>query len=106
MHSVQVHPTWGDIVYLPTDGDESSPNVSPCTFWGESDPEENCSGDEGPIFRTVTGFADDGVPETWFNIPYGPDGDVDEWRDGVYDPLPYRRTDVDAHTSVTTTLAP
>ncbi len=60
---MKVHPTWGPEALLAVNGDESSPNVSGCTFWGESDPLALCTGDEGPIFRTVTGFGEDGVPE-------------------------------------------
>lgn len=63
LHRVKVHPTWGPEALLAVNGDESSPNVSGCTFWGESDPLALCTGDEGPIFRTVTGFGEDGVPE-------------------------------------------
>lgn len=107
MHAVTVHPTWGENTYLPVDGDESSPNVSPCTFWGEgSEPLERCVGDEGPIFRTVTGFGEDGVPETVFNAAYGPDGDTELWRDGVYDALPFRRADVDARVVESKTIEP
>ncbi len=107
MHRVKVHPTWGDTQYLAVDGDESSPNVSGCTFWGEDEPEELCSGDEGPIFRTVTAFAEDGVPETVFNVAYGPDdASTTDWLDGTYDAFAFRRADVEARTAETLTLDP
>jgi penicillin amidase len=106
MHRVQVHPTYGDTAYLPVDGDESSPNVSGCTFWNDDGPIDHCDGDEGPIFRSVTGFADDGVPDTWFNVAYGNDDDAERWRSGDYEPLPFRAEDVEAHTVGTSVLSP
>jgi len=107
MHRVKVHPTWGETALLAVDGDESSPNVSGCSFWAESgDPEGLCSGDEGPIFRAVTSFADDGVPETVMNAPYSNDGDTERWLAGTYEPLAFRRADVDARVVETLTLTP
>ncbi len=107
MHRVKVHPTWGETAYLAADGDESTPNVSPCGFWAESgDPAATCDGDEGPIFRSVTSFGEDGVPETMFNVPFGNDGDTTLWREGVYDAFAFRRAEVDARTVETVTLAP
>jgi penicillin amidase len=107
LHRAKVHPTWGAVELLPVDGDESSPNVSPCTFWGESEPEALCVGDEGPIWRTVTGFADDGVPETIFSVAYGNDEiSTTEWLDGAYDDFAFRRADVEARTVETLTVAP
>lgn len=106
MHRTKVHPTWGDTTYLTTDGDESTPNVSPCTFWGESDPEALCVGDEGPIFRSVTSFADDGVPEAMISVPFGNDADTTAWLSGTYEPFAFRRADVDARATSTLTLSP
>ncbi|MDP2317578.1 MAG: penicillin acylase family protein [Pseudomonadota bacterium] len=107
MHRVKVHPTWGETTYLPVDGDESTPNVSACSFWAESgDPDDTCNGDEGPIFRSVTTFAEDGVPETSFNIAYGNDDGTELWREGLYDGLAFRRADVEVRTAEATTLDP
>ncbi|MDP2305795.1 MAG: penicillin acylase family protein [Pseudomonadota bacterium] len=107
MHRVKVHPTWGETQYLPVDGDESTPNVSGCSFWTESgDPAETCDGDEGPIFRSVTGFGEDGVPETSFNVLYANDHDRELWQEGVYDALAFRRTEVEARTIETSSIEP
>jgi hypothetical protein len=68
---------------LAVDGDESSTNVSGCSFWAES-----------------------GVPETVMNAPYSNDGDTERWLAGTYEPLAFRRADVDARTVETRTLPP
>jgi penicillin amidase len=107
MHRVKVHPTWGELQYLPVDGDESTPNVSGCSFWGEDgEPADECVGDEGPIFRTVTSFGEDGVPETSFNVLYANDADATLWLDGVYDAFAFRRAEVDARTIEVETITP
>lgn len=107
MHRVKVHPTWGDTRFLAVDGDESTPNVSGCAFWAESgSPSDTCDGDEGPIFRSVTGFGEDGVPETSFTVPYANDADTELWREGVYDAFAFRRAEVDARAVETVTISP
>jgi len=66
-----------------------------------------CTGDEGPIFRTVTGFGEDGVPEAVFNVAYGPDAvSTTDWLDGTFDTLAFRRAEVDARTVSTVTINP
>ena len=106
VHRATIHPTWGDDFGIVADGDESTPNVSPCTFWGDSEPLPTCDAEEGAIFRSVTGFAEDGVPETVFNFLYGNDGDTADWSNGVYDALAFRRSDVDARAESTLSLTP
>ncbi|MFZ5476231.1 MAG: penicillin acylase family protein [Myxococcota bacterium] len=94
----------GDDVTLPAPGDESTINVSECSWWDGDAPATVCDAGSGAIFRVVTHFDDDGVPVTRFNVPYGPDGDAEAWLRGAYDELAFRRADVEARTVETRTL--
>jgi penicillin amidase len=101
--------------FVPTDGGEDTVNVSSSKFYGESDVAERFDSTSGAIFRVVTTFGADGLPEAWANFPRGNSGDpdsphwddtLDAWIAGDYEPLPYRRAEVDAATVTTLRLDP
>jgi penicillin amidase len=94
----------GDDVALPTGGDESTVNVSECSFWDGDSAVSVCSAGAGAIFRTVTSFDADGTPVAVYNVPFGPDGDTAGWLAGAYTSLPFRRADVEARAVSTTTI--
>jgi penicillin amidase len=61
--------------------------------------------DEGPLFRIVTSFAEDGLPESTVNYPRGNDANPQsafydnthaDWQNFKSQPLPFRRSEVDA----------
>ena len=101
-------PTWGELhhglfrrpdgtnVPLPVPGDDSTLNVSQCHFWREGTLQPVCETTAGAVYRMITGFADDGTPETTFNVPMGNDRDTRAWLEGIYSPLPFRRAEVEA----------
>jgi penicillin amidase len=111
-------PTWGDLhravftapdgteTLLATDGDDSSVNVAQCVFWQDDQLTEHCRTTAGAVWRWVTGFAEDGTPETTFSVPQGNDRQTDDWRDGRFRPLPFRRADVEAATVSIDVLRP
>ncbi|NVB39225.1 penicillin acylase family protein [Pseudenhygromyxa sp. WMMC2535] len=95
--------------WVPTNGGEDTLNVSSSVFYASSqgEPNERFDSHHGPIFRLVTRFAEDGVPEAVINFPRGNSGEpssphwddtLDDWIEGVYSPLPYRIEDVEAAT--------
>jgi penicillin amidase len=101
--------------FVPTDGGEDTVNVSSSKFYGESDVAERFDSTSGAIFRVVTTFGADGLPEAWANFPRGNSGDpdsphwddtLDAWIAGDYEPLPFRRAEVDAATVTTLRLEP
>ena len=106
IHRGSFTPDLGAETLVPVDGDEATVNVSSCSFWDGSTPQDTCDANDGAIFRTVTSFDEDGTPVSWFTLPFGPDGDVDRWLDADYDTLPFRRADVEARTVETWAITP
>lgn len=98
----------------PTNGGDGTVNVSSDAFFNGTNPKMRLESGAGPIYRYVTGFAADGVPETMVTIPRGESGDpasphyadtMDDWIAGHYRPLLFRRAEVDADMESTETLA-
>lgn len=123
--------TWGDLhgtqfdnqfggrldgPFVPTVGGEDTINVSSSQFVDtEGVVNERFASKAGAIFRVVTQFAEDGTPEAFANFPPGNSGNpdsphfadtLDDWVEGRYQPLPYRREDVDAAQESTSMLDP
>jgi penicillin amidase len=103
--------------WVATNGGEDTVNVSSSNFYGDNNgnPAERFDSHDGAIFRVVTTFAEDGTPEASLNFPRGNSGDpssphwadtLEDWTNGVYSPLPFRRDDVDAASESTITLTP
>ncbi len=100
----------------PSDGGEDTVNVSSSVFHdGDAAIAERFDSHDGPVFRVVTEFAEDGTPVSYMNFPRGNSGEPssDHWGDtladwlaGVYRKVPYSREDVDAATESTITLSP
>lgn len=103
--------------WVPTDGGEDTLNVSSSNFYDGNTPSpvERFESKDGAIFRVVTTFAEDGTPEATLNFPRGNSGDpssphwddtVEDWTNGVYTPLPFRRDEVEAAAESSFTLTP
>ncbi|PRQ02777.1 Penicillin acylase 2 precursor [Enhygromyxa salina] len=103
--------------WTPTNGGEDTLNVSSSNFYAgpSGDPAERFDSNDGPIFRVVTSFAEDGTPEATVNFPRGNSGEpgsphwddtLEDWANGVYSPLPFRREEVEAATQSSFTLTP
>jgi penicillin G amidase len=102
--------------FWPSDGGEDTVNVSSSSFLDAAGGvADRFDSHDGAIFRVVTGFAEDGTPETWCNFPPGNSGDPssphfddtrDAWLDDEYAYLPFRRAEVEAAAETTIILAP
>jgi penicillin amidase len=120
MHGTEfTNPFGGDLYggWTPTNGGEDTVNVSSSNFYadGSGAPAERFDSHDGAIFRVVTSFAEDGTPEATVNFPRGNSGEpssphfddtLEDWTNGVYTPLPFRRAEVDAAAESSFTLAP
>lgn len=120
MHGTRFENPFGanlDGGWVPTDGGEDTLNVSSSNFYANTagDTAERFDSKDGAIFRVVTTFAEDGVPEAQVNFPRGNSGDpnsphwddtLEDWVEGVYTHFPYRREEVDAAAESSFTLSP
>lgn len=106
LHNVHFGADYGDGVYFPVDGENSSVNVSECSMLDEGELATSCNNGSGSVFRQVTSFDDAGTPVMTFNWPYGHVDDATAWTEGTYETLLFDRADVDASTVSTETLAP
>jgi penicillin amidase len=104
-----------ELGFVPTDGGEDTVNVSSSTFLDGPNVAERFESHDGAIFRVVTTFDGDGVPQAWANFPPGNSADPDsphasdtlaDWVDGNYAPFPYARAEVDAAVTETIRLEP
>lgn len=91
---------------LAKDGDDSAVNVSQCSIWRDGALTEHCESNIGAIFRMSYAFDEDGTPRARFNLPHGNAGTTEDWVEGAFRPVHFRRTDVDAHTTERRTIAP
>lgn len=93
--------------WIATHGGEDTVNVSGSKFYepDSTDVNKQFESNDGPVFRSVTRFLDDGTPETYMNFPRGNSGEpgsphfadtVEDWRNGVYTKYPYSRAEVEA----------
>ena len=106
-----------DGAWVPTNGGEDTVNVSASIFYvtDTTDVVERFESTDGPVFRLVTRFQDDGTPEAFINFPRGNSGDpesphfadtLEDWRTGTYTKYPYSRDEVDAALEERRTLKP
>lgn len=110
--------TWGDLhravfrdmiggeSLVPTDGDDSTINVAQCHCWKDGAIDEHCRSTAGAVYRIVVGFDEDGTPRGTFDTPEGNAGSTEDWVEGRYVPLHFRRTDVEANTASSKILSP
>lgn len=91
----------------PSDGAESTVNVSPHSFYDGAKPGQRWPSHYGPILRLVADFDADGTPRLRYNFPLGNvcdpksphfDDMRDGWLNGKYHDMRFKRADVDAHT--------
>ena len=120
MHGTKFNNPFGERLdggWIPSDGGDDTVNVSTSTFLDDaaSDVAERFDSTAGAIFRVVTTFGDDGVPQAYANWPTGNSGDpnsphfadrVGDWIEGDYRHLPFAREDVDAAAESVITLTP
>ena len=102
-----------DVPFTPTDGAEDTVSNGPASF--SLDPDARWESRFGPVFRVVTGFADDGTPEAAITMPIGNAGDPasphfgdthEAWANGEHVPFPFRRPDVEARMERREVLSP
>lgn len=111
-------PTWGEIhvheldslfgedSQFSTGGDETCVNVAKGGWLQDGELTDTSVSWEGAIFRQVTRFGDDGVPETWFNVPGGEASSTADWLSGTYRYFPFRAEEVEAAAVSEITLTP
>jgi acyl-homoserine lactone acylase PvdQ len=96
---------------VPTDGGEDTVQVAQQISFDESAPRWTTS--YVSVERTVCAFGDDGVVDMWASYPVGDAADPasaetksanDDYVNGRYRKLLFRRTEVDAHTASRTVL--
>ncbi|MBK7823742.1 penicillin acylase family protein [Nannocystis sp.] len=103
--------------WVATHGGEDTVNVSSTVFYEPNTTTVNkqFESHDGPVFRVVTRFLDDGTPEAYMNFPRGNSGEptsphfadtVEDWRNGVYTKYPYTRAEVEATKPTRIVLAP
>lgn len=102
--------------WTPTPGGEDTINVSSSRFLDENGVvAERFDSGSGAIFRVVTSFDDDGVPQSWGAFPRGNSGEpdsphfddtLDTWAAGEYTRMPFLADEVEAATKERRTLDP
>lgn len=107
-----------DAGWIATHGGEDTVNVSSTVFYAPMSTTEVANpfeSHDGPVFRVVSRFLDDGTPEAMVNFPRGNSGEpgsehfgdtVEDWRAGVYKKYPYTRAEVDAAMTTKIVLKP
>lgn len=94
-----------DIEPFPSDGGEDTINNAPSRLLEGGAVADRFLSSDGPLFRIVVSFDEDGTPRAETNFAPGNVGDpasthfTDEmarWADGQYLPLPFRRAEIEA----------
>ncbi|HJL20223.1 MAG TPA: penicillin acylase family protein [Sandaracinaceae bacterium LLY-WYZ-13_1] len=104
------------IGWIPTDGGLGTVDKSPASLFADDGTAvERLESTGGPVYRMVTGFGEDGVPQARFNVASGASGDpssehfddtTEDWVEGRYEPLRFTRADVEADATESLTLEP
>lgn len=98
---------------FPTDGGESTVNVAQSKFLEDGQIKDEWISQWGPIERSVFDFDDDGTPRARFNFALGNSAEpsspfhesaLEDWIEGNYKEMPYRRADVEARAFSRTVL--
>ncbi len=118
-HGTRFGAEWGggmDGGWYPNDGGIGTVNVSSASFFdGAGLPVERLESGGGAVYRMVAGFDEDGTPRALVTVSRGNSGDpassffdnaTEDWIEGRYAPLRFRRADVDADTVESWTLTP
>jgi len=91
---------------VPSDGGEATVNVAQSSFLEDGKPAKEWISHWGPIERQVFEFDADGTPRARYNTALGNSSDpkspfhehaLQDWVDGNYRDMPYRRAEVDSH---------
>ncbi|MCB9603378.1 MAG: penicillin acylase family protein [Sandaracinus sp.] len=99
--------------WFPTDGADGTVDVSDATFLRDGEPVERVSSSDGPVYRMVASFGEDGVPSARVAFAGGHSEDPDSpwwdstnegWTEGRYVPLAFEEADVEARTVERATL--
>ncbi|RLB61754.1 MAG: hypothetical protein DRI90_10660 [Deltaproteobacteria bacterium] len=94
-----------ELMSTPTDGGESTINVSQNTFREDGEILDQWVSHWGPIERQVMSFDAEGLPESYANFPLGNVADRDSphfddamsgWTDGDYRKMLYERSEIEA----------
>ncbi len=92
---------------FPTDGGESTVNVAQSQFFADGEVAKEWTSHWGPIERQVFEFDEDGTPRARYNCALGNVAEpaspfhthaAADWVAGTYREMPYKRSEVDAHT--------
>lgn len=101
--------------WVPTDGAEGTVNPSGARFFDGTAPVDRLESHAGPIYRLVATFDEDGSPRAVVCFPRGNSGDpespywdntLEDWVEGRYEPLLFRRDEVVEASDLELTLAP
>ncbi len=107
---------WGERLatpWMPTDGGVGTVNVSSANFLHGGTAAERLESTDGPLYRMVAGFGEDGVPQARVTVARGSSGDPDspyfgntttDWIEGNYRPLLFTRAEVDADSAERLTI--
>jgi penicillin amidase len=108
-HGSRFPSEWGerlDGAWVPTDGGVGTVNVSSSSFLNDGGTVARLESTGGALFRIVLGFDDgDGSPRASVNVSRGTSGDPDspflantteDWIEGRYSPLLFRRDEAEA----------
>lgn len=100
---------------IAVNGGADTINVSPAAFFNGTATRTSFESTAMSLYRMVTGFADDGVPEATLNFARGNSAEPDSphfddqnqpWADVVYQKLAFRRAEVDARQTNRVTIPP
>jgi len=106
--------TW-DSPCVPTDGGDGTVNVSSANLLDGGALRDEHRAGGGAVYRMVSSFGEDGVPDAQITYPRGNVEDasspyftnlLEDWVEGRYRPLPFRRSDVEGAEAGRTTLSP
>jgi penicillin amidase len=89
-----------------TDGDDSTLNVAQSHCWKDGELQEHCKSTGGAVYRFVIGFDADGTPNGTFVIPAANATSTEDWIEGRYSTLRFRKDDVLANQSTSSWLSP
>lgn len=104
-----------DAGWVATDGGDGTVDVSDANFFADGDNPMRISSRAGPIYRTVYSFDADGTPRAVTCFPRGVSGEptsphwddtLDDWVEGRYRPLLFRRAEIEADMEEMFTIDP
>lgn len=103
--------------WVPTDGGDDTLNPSNAPFFSADDANviaDRWESTDGPVFRFVTTFDDEGTPVAVYNYPTGNSEDpnspyfsntLEDWVEGEYRSMPFSREEVEAAETERSTIS-